>query len=85
MNAVLYFTAPTCQPCKRMAPIIDSLAEQDPSTAWMLVDVTEQPDIAADYEVTSVPTFIKVEDDKPGTRVVGAFPRAVLTRRLDLV
>lgn len=83
-SAVVYFTSPTCQPCKKMGPIIDEIAAERSDVSFMLVDVSEQPEVAKEWDVTSVPTFVRVDEGQQGTRVVGAYPKAVLRRRLDV-
>ncbi|WP_424214817.1 thioredoxin family protein [Streptomyces sp. BI20] len=60
MFRYLLFTSPTCVPCKRMKPLI----YQEAITADVVVndvDVTQEPDYAAAWKVSSVPTLIAAE------------------------
>src|SRR5512141_1465668 len=58
--ALLVFTSPTCAPCKlQQLPIVDRLlVEWSDKIEKHVVDVTEQPDVAKQYGVWSLPTTI---------------------------
>jgi len=60
---VLVFTSPTCAPCKlQQLPIIDRiLVDWRDKIEVEIVDVTEQPDVAAQYGVWSLPTTIVLD------------------------
>jgi thioredoxin 1 len=58
-KSVLYYTATWCPPCKQIAPIYESLSsEYHPEIAFGKVDVDENSEAAAEYEISAVPTFI---------------------------
>jgi thioredoxin 1 len=61
--ALYVFTSPTCAPCKlQQMPIVDQLmVEWEPWIELRIVDVTEQPDIAARFGVWSLPTTIVLD------------------------
>jgi thioredoxin 1 len=62
-SVLLVFTSPTCAPCKfQQLPIIDRiLADGRDKIEVEIVDVTEQPDVAAQYGVWSLPTTIVLD------------------------
>lgn len=62
-STVLVFTSPTCAPCKlQQLPIIDRiLVDWRDKIEVEIVDVTEQPDVAAQYGVWSLPTTIVLD------------------------
>lgn len=69
MNKLLVFSASWCGPCQGFKPTLLEL-EQD---RLVYVDIDEQPEIRADYEVRSVPTVILVDvDGEEIERLVGA-------------
>jgi thioredoxin 1 len=60
---LLIFTSPTCAPCKlQQMPIVDQLmAVWSDRVETRVVDVTEQPEVAAKYSVWSLPTTIVID------------------------
>ena len=64
--ALLVFTSPTCAPCKlQQVPIINRLmVEWSDRIEVRLIDVTEQPDVAQQYGVWSLPTTIVLKADR---------------------
>jgi thioredoxin-like negative regulator of GroEL len=64
--ALLVFTSPTCAPCKlQQLPIVNRLmAEWSDKIEVRVIDVTEQPDVAQQYGVWSLPTTIVLKADR---------------------
>jgi thioredoxin 1 len=62
-SGLLIFTSPTCAPCKlQQLPIIDRiLLDWHDKIEVEIVDVTEKPDVAAQYGVWSLPTTIVLD------------------------
>lgn len=75
------FWAPWCRPCTAIRPILEQL-EQDAAGRVELValNIDEHPEIAARYEVLSIPTVILFEGGEPREAVVGARPRSHFER-----
>ena len=63
---LLVFTSPTCAPCKlQQVPVINRLmVEWSDKIDVRLIDVTEQPDVAQQYGVWSLPTTIVLKADR---------------------
>lgn len=56
--AVIFFTSPTCAPCKNLHPVFEQLARDAGRKAVLIVvDITRSYDIAAKYNVTATPSF----------------------------
>lgn len=74
--AVIDFYATWCGPCKKMAPFYDELKEKySDKINFITVDIDQQPEIAKEYNVTAVPTFVIVDEEgKEIDRVTGALP-----------
>lgn len=66
------FWATWCGPCKMAAPIIEEIAsELEPNVKVGKVNVDEEPELAAAFSITSIPTFVVVKDGKISNTAVG--------------
>ena len=71
------FWAPWCGYCRRIGPAVDALAaEYAGKVAVGKVNVDEQPDLAAQFGVMSIPTLLVFEQGKLVRQAVGARPKA---------
>lgn len=75
------FWATWCGPCMRQAPIVEDLAAEGYFVGK--VDVDQQPDLAGQYGVMSIPTLIVFKGGKEVHRVVGLTAKNDLKRLLD--
>lgn len=70
---VLYFTAAWCGPCKVASPLYVKLAAAFPAAKYYKIDVDDANEIAAEYGISAMPTFIVYKSGKEvGQRVMGA-------------
>jgi thioredoxin 1 len=69
---VVDFSAKWCGPCKMIAPIYKQMAEQHPDVTFAKVDVDENEEVAAFYQVRSMPTFVFLRHGKVVTNFAGA-------------
>lgn len=71
---IVDFYATWCPPCKQIAPIYNQLATQHGSKdfAFVKVNVDEQREVAAQYGVTAMPTFLLFKDGKQIEEIRGA-------------
>ena len=72
---LLDFWASWCGPCRMLSPIVDQVAEERPDVKVGKVNVDEQPDLAAQFGVMSIPTLIVLENGKVKNTAVGARPK----------
>ena len=73
---LLDFWASWCGPCRMLSPIVDEVAEERTDVKVGKVNVDEQPELAAEFGVMSIPTLLVFENGKLTRQAVGARPKA---------
>ena len=68
---VVDFFADWCGPCKMLAPIIEQLAENNDDVEFFKVNIDENPQLADDYDIMSIPNVVMFKDGDVADRVVG--------------
>lgn len=77
------FWAEWCGPCKKIAPIIDELAdEHDGKMTFAKMDIDANPSIPLKFNVMSIPTLIVFTDGKEAKRIIGAKGKSQLVEDL---
>ena len=66
------FTASWCQPCKKIQPVYESLATASPSASFCILDVDDVDEVASEYKVAILPTFIVFKNGKEVARYAGS-------------
>lgn len=66
------FYADWCGPCRMTGPVIDQLAEEMSEIKFVKVNVDQNQELAGQYSVFSIPTFIIFKDGKPVSQFTGA-------------
>lgn len=77
------FWATWCGPCKMLSPIIDQVAEELPSVKVGKCNVDEQQDLAARYNVMSIPTLLVFKKGELVKTSVGVVPKAKIIEMLQ--
>lgn len=85
LPVVVDFYADWCGPCHHLAPIIDALSKRyEGHVMFAKLNVDDEPELAATYQIRSIPAVILFEDGEPRGRSVGAKPAQALARELGL-
>ncbi|MFE7172961.1 thioredoxin [Streptomyces sp. NPDC057616] len=72
------FWAAWCGPCRMFAPVYEKAAERHPDIVFGKVDTEAQPELAATYQISSIPTLMAVRDRTVLYAQAGALPPQAL-------
>lgn len=72
------FWSPTCGPCLRIAPVIEELSEEVSEVRFVKVNVGEEPNLAEEYGIMSIPTLVLIKNGKEEKRTIGAIPKEMI-------
>ena len=77
------FWASWCGPCKMFSPIVDEFAEENAGKITVgKVNIDDEPELAAQFRVMSIPTAMLFENGQPVQTLVGVQPKARLEAML---
>ncbi len=69
------FSGEWCPPCKMIAPFVTKIAKEFKNKINVyMVDVDRSPNIAATYQIMSIPALLFFKDGKPISSIIGAVP-----------
>ena len=78
------FWAPWCGPCRMVAPVVEEIAAQYLEKLKVVkVNTDENPQIASQYGIRSIPTLMIFKDGQKVDMVVGAVPKTTLSNTLE--
>ncbi|MBE6777398.1 MAG: thioredoxin [Ruminococcaceae bacterium] len=80
---LLDFFAEWCGPCRMVSPIVDEIANEHPEYLVAKINVDEEPELAADFGVMSIPTLVVMKDGKIVNQSAGARPKAQILAMLE--
>ena len=79
---LLDFWASWCGPCRMVSPIVDEIAAERSDIKVCKINVDEQPELAAQFGVMSIPTLVVMKNGKVVNQAVGARPKAQILAML---
>ncbi len=80
---VIDFWAPWCGPCKVMSPIVDELASELDSVTVAKVNVDEEQELARQYNILSIPTFLVFKSGQVVEQFSGSMSKDALKERIE--
>ena len=77
------FYADWCGPCRMVAPIVEEIAEENPDIVVAKVNVDNNPDLASEFGVFSIPTMVVLKNGKVAAKSAGARPKAQILQLVN--
>ena len=81
-KVLLDFWAPWCGPCRMIAPFLEEIAGERADIKVGKINVDEQPELAAEFNVMSIPMLVVIENGRIVNRSVGAKPKSAILAML---
>lgn len=79
---LLDFWAPWCAPCRMVVPIVEEIASERSDIKVGKINVDEQPELASQFGVMSIPTLVVMKDGKIVNQSAGAKPKDAILEML---
>jgi thioredoxin 1 len=77
------FWAPWCGPCRVVHPILEEISNERDDLRIVSINVDDNQQTAARYEILSIPTLLLFKDGEIAKRVIGALPKKRLEAELE--
>jgi len=82
MKEILYFSASWCGPCRNFKPIMESVSNSMPVR---FINVDENPTLAAQYNVRSVPMLVFLKDGQEADKSIGVLTESQVKDKWNLL
>ncbi len=79
---LLDFWAPWCAPCRMVLPVVEEIAAERSDIKVGKINIDEQPDLAKQFRIMSIPTLLVLEHGEIVARTMGAQPKEQLLELL---
>ena len=76
------FWAPWCGPCRMVGPVVEDIARERSDIKVCKVNVDEQPELAGQFGVMSIPTLVVMKNGRIVSQSVGARPKSAILAML---
>ncbi|MDR0914028.1 MAG: thioredoxin [Oscillospiraceae bacterium] len=78
------FWAPWCGPCRMLSPVIDEVEEEMPGIKVCKINIDEQPELAKQYGVMSIPTLIVFKNGELTNSSVGVISKSEIVKLVNI-
>ena len=76
------FWAPWCGPCRMVMPLVEEIAEERDDVKVVKINVDEEPELASQFQVMSIPSLMVVKNGEVVSKTMGARPKAQINAML---
>ena len=77
------FNATWCGPCKMMKPVLEEIAEENPSFKIVAIDVDDNDELAEDYYISSIPCLVAIKGGEEFDRKVGLVSKDAIVAMME--
>ena len=81
-KVLLDFWAPWCAPCRMVVPMVEEIAKERPDIQVGKINVDENPELASQFGIMSIPTLVVMENGKIVGQAMGARPKNAILAML---
>lgn len=79
---LLDFWADWCGPCRMIAPAVEAVAQERPDVLVGKVNIDQEPGLAQQFQIMSIPTLVVIRDGKVVKQLVGVRPKSEILNLL---
>ena len=81
-KVLIDFWADWCGPCRMMSPVVDEIAEEMPDIKVCKVNVDEEPELARNFNIMSIPTLVVIKGGNIADTSIGLIDKSELMQMI---